>query len=187
MRKMLTWAAGCCILMACNNSKPADSTASTAADSTAMAKDTTPKATEFADAKYTEMGKKQLAQLASGDMDGWMSAYADNARFNWSSGDSLVGKAAIATYWKDRRSKVIDSINFENDIWLPIKINQPQKGPDRAGIWLLSWYQVHVKYKAAKKALVFWIHTDTHYDASDKIDQVIQYIDKAPINKALGK
>ncbi len=186
MRRMLTLAAGCCILFACNNNKPADSTAAATADTTAAAKDTKPRATEFADAKYTDMGKKNLAQLSSGDVDGWMGSFADNARFLWSSGDSLVGKAAIANYWKERRIKIIDSITFDNDIWLPIKINEPQKGPDRAGIWLLSWYQVHVKYKNGKK-LVFWIHADNHFDSTDKIDQVVQYIDKAPINKALGK
>jgi hypothetical protein len=106
--------------------------------------------------------------------------------YRWSSGDSLAGKAAIAAYWKERRAKVIDSIQFSNDIWLPLKVNQPQKGPDIPGIWLLGWYQVNVKYKNGKK-LQFWVHTDLHYNSSDKIDLAIQYIDRAPINKALGK
>jgi hypothetical protein len=185
MRKMLTLAAGCCILFACNN-KPAESTATTTDTTAAAAKETKPMATEFADAKYTDMGKKNLAQLSSGDVDGWMTAYADNARFVWSSGDSLAGKAAITDYWKQRRGKVIDSITFTNDIWLPIKVNQPQKGPDLPGVWLLSWYQTNVKYKNGKK-LSFWVHTDNHYDANDKIDRTVQYLDRAPINKALGK
>jgi intergrase/recombinase len=68
---------------------------------------------------------------------------------------------------------------------LPLKVNKPQKGPDVAGVWLLGWYQVHVKYKNGKK-LAFWVHTDNHYDANDKIDITVQYIDRAPINKALG-
>jgi hypothetical protein len=186
MRKILTLAAGCCILLACNNNKPADSTASAANDTTTAAKDMKPQATEFADAKYMDIGKKNLALLSSGDIDGWMSSYADNARDNWSSGDSLVGKAAITNYWKERRTKVIDSITFTNDIWLPIKVNQPQKGPDLPGVWLLSWYQVHVKYKNGKK-LAFWVHVDNHFDSTDKIDVTVEYIDRAPINKALGK
>jgi len=185
MKKIFSLAVGCCILLACNNSKPAEPT-TTASTDTATAEKKPPPPSEFADPKYIEMGKKNLAQLSSGDVDGWMTAYSDSARFNWSGGDSLVGKTAIANYWKDRRSKVIDSISFTNDIWLPLKINQPQKGPDRAGIWLLSWYQVNVKYKNGKK-LIFWIHVDNHYDNNDKIDQTIQYIDKAPINKALGR
>jgi hypothetical protein len=185
MRKILTLAAGCCILLACNN-KPADSTTAAPTDTAAAAEKKTPPQSEFADAKYADWGKKNLDQLSSGDVDGWMNSYADKARFNWSSGDSLVGKAAIVSYWKERRGKVIDSITYTNDIWLPIKINKPQKGPDLAGIWLLGWYQVHVKYKNGKK-LVFWVHTDNHYDSADKIDLTVQYIDKAPINKALGK
>jgi hypothetical protein len=56
-----------------------------------------------------------------------------------------------------------------------------------AGIWLLSWYQVNVKYKAAAKPIGFWIHTDYHFDANDKIDRAVQYIDMAPIKAAIGK
>jgi hypothetical protein len=185
MRKTFTLAAGLCILLACNNTKPADSAATITTD-TATAEKKPPPQSEFADPKYIDMGKKNLDQLSSGDIDGWMSSYADNARYNWSGGDSLVGKAAITNYWKERRTKVMDSITFTNDIWLPLKINKPQKGPDLAGVWLLSWYQVHVKYKNGKK-LTFWVHVDNHYDSTDKIDLTVQYIDKAPINKALGK
>jgi hypothetical protein len=184
MRKMLTLAAGCLILFACNN-KPADSTAAATTDTTAAAKDTKPKAIEFADAKYAEIGKKNIDQLSTGDIDGWMSSLSDSAKFLWSAGDSLVGKTAIANYWKDRRSKIIDSITFSTDIWLAVKVNQPQKGPDLPGVWLFGWYQTHVKYKNGKK-LAFWVHVDNHFDSNDKIDLVIQYIDKAPINKALG-
>jgi hypothetical protein len=42
-----------------------------------------------------------------------------------------------------------------------------------------------VKYKNGKK-LAFWVHTDYHYDANNKIDRAVQYIDRAPINSALG-
>ena len=186
MKKLLVMAAACCLLLSCNN-KPAESTTTTSTDTSSMAKETkTPPQSEFADAKYAELGKKGLAAMSSGDMDAWVNDYADNAMFRWSSGDSLAGKAAIGAWWKERRSKVIDSIQFSNDIWLPLKVNTPQKGPDIPGIWLLGWYQVNVKYKNGKK-LQFWVHTDSHYNSSDKIDLTIQYIDKAPINKAVGK
>lgn len=185
MRVFITLAAGCCMLAACNSNQPKEAAAA-APDSTVITKSTTPPPSEFADAMYMDIGKKGLAQLSSGDIDSWMMAYADNAVYHWSSGDSLAGKKAIADYWKERRSKVIDSISFTYDIWLPIKVNTPQKGPDAPGIWLLGWYQVHVKYKNGKK-LVFWVHTDYHFDKNDKIDNVVAYIDRAPINKALGK
>jgi hypothetical protein len=182
MKKLLSLAAGCCILLACNT-KPAEPQAT---DTTSTVKPKEVPQSEFADAKYTEMGKKGLAQLASGDVKGWLDGFADNAMYRWSSGDSLAGKAAIAEYWTNRRSKVIDSMQISNDIWLPLKVNRPQKGPDAAGIWLLGWYQVNVRYKNGKK-LQFWVHQDFHYDNNDKIDQSIQYIDRAPINKALGQ
>lgn len=182
MKRSLFLAVGFCILLACN-SKPAETPAT---DTTAKAKPTEPPQSEFADAKYTEMGKKQLENMSSGNIDGYLADFADNAVYRWSSGDSLAGKAAIVSYWKDRRVKVIDSISFSNDIWLPLKVNRPQKGPDVVGIWLLGWYQVNVKYKNGKK-LQFWVHHDMHYDNNDKIDISIQYIDRAPIVKALGK
>jgi len=169
------------ILLACNNSK-------TEADNT-MVKDTTdtkPQQAEFADAKYSEMGKQMMQKFESGDIDSWADMFAENAVYQWSAGDSVAGKNAILDYWKKRRMSVIDSIHFSNDIWLPIKVNQPQKGPDMPGNWLLSWYQVDVKYKTGKK-LGFWVHTDYHFDANDKVDRAIQYIDMAPIKAATMK
>lgn len=154
-----------------------------------MVKDAETKApppAEFADAKYTDMGKQMMQKFESGDIDGWMTQFTDNAVYAWSAGDSLVGKKAISDYWKNRRTNVIDSIHFSNDIWLPIKINQPQKGPDMPGNWLLSWYQVNTKYKTGK-SLQFWVHTDYHFDNNDKIDRAIQYIDRAPIQAATKK
>src|SRR5262249_42391280 len=100
--------------------------------------------------------------------------------------DSLSGKEAIVKYWKDRRTNVIDSLSFANDIYLPIKVNKPQKGPDREGIWVLAWHMVTAKYKTGKK-ITFWTHTDLHYDASDNVDELIQYIDRVPIMAATKK
>ena len=185
MKKILFFVAGCLVLVACNNNS-ADTTAAktdTAATTTAEAK--TPPQSEFADAKYAAMGKQMLAELSSGDIDAWVNNFADSAKFRWSSGDSLTGKAAISDYWKNRRTKVIDSLSFMNDVWLPIKVNTPQQGPDRKGVWLIGWYMTHVKYKNGKK-LVFWVHHDFHLNDADKIDESIQYIDRAPINAALG-
>jgi len=185
MKRTFIIAACAALLFACNSEKQEDAKTPENTASASTEKDKKPQQSEFADAKYVEWGKKMMAQLASGDVDGWIANYADNARFRWSSGDSLVGKDAIAKYWKDRRKGVIDSLAFSNDIWVPLKINEPQKGPDRAGVWLLSWYQVNVKYTTGKK-LQFWVHVDHHFDANDKIDETIQYIDRAPIVEALG-
>jgi hypothetical protein len=168
-------------LLACNNSK-------TETDNSMVkdASDTKPQQVEFADAKYTDIGKQMMQKFESGDIESYVNMFADNAVYSWSSGDSLAGKKAILDYWKDRRVNVIDSIHFSNDIWLPIKINQSQKGPDAPGNWLLSWYQVEAKYKTGKK-LGFWVHTDYHFDGNDKIDRAIQYIDMAPIKAATMK
>jgi len=182
MRKIFFGLICATILLACGSNKT-ESEKPVVKDSSDVK--ATPPA-EFADAKYADMGKQMMQKFESGDIDGWMMIFADNAVYSWSAGDSLVGKKAISDYWKNRRTNVIDSIHFSNDIWLPIKINQPQKGPDMPGNWLLSWYQVNSKYKTGK-SLQFWVHTDYHFDANDKIDRAIQYIDRAPINAASKK
>jgi hypothetical protein len=184
MPKLLSLLIGCSLLAACNN-QPAGTSGATTVDTAVITNVTKTSQSEIGDARYTDMGKRQMAKLSSGDVDGWANDFADNAIYRWSSGDSIVGKAAILAYWKERRGKVIDSISYSLDIWLPLKINKPQQGPDMAGNWLLSWSHVNVKYKNGKR-LNFWIHTDAHYDANDKIDTYIQYIDRAPINRALG-
>jgi len=187
MKKLVSLAAGCCILLACNN-KPAEPVA-TAADSTstqAAAKPAAPQDAEFADPKYADIGRAALASMSKGDIAGWLGNYADNAVYIWSAGDSLAGLPAITKYWTDRRTNVIDSISFANDIWLAIKVNKSQRGPDLPGVWLMGWYQFNSKYKNGKR-VGGWIHHDMHFNDAGKIDRSVQYIDRAPINAALGK
>ena len=142
-------------------------------------------AVEIADTKYTEFGKNAIAAMTKGDIDGWLADYADNANYYWNAGDSLVGKPAIDKYWRDRRTNVIDSISFKNDIWIPVKINKPQR-MEKPGVWLMGWYQVTAKYKKGK-SMTQWMHILYHFDANDKIDQVEHFVDRAPINAAMAK
>jgi hypothetical protein len=178
MRKLLLIACCAIVLAACN--KPAEE----AAKPEPEVKPAPP--TELADMKYAEIGKQALAGLSSGDIDKFVSNYADNAKYFWSAGDSLIGKQAIVDFWKNRRTNVIETLEFANDVWLPIKINTPQKGPDRKGVWLVSWVQIKVKYKNGGQ-VGMWVHMDFHFDDTDKIDQVVMYIDNAPILAALAK
>jgi hypothetical protein len=141
---------------------------------------------EFADPKYAEIGKKMIAALSSGDMANYLAPYADNAVYQWNNGDSLAGKAAITEYWTKRRTEFLDSLTFSNAIWLPIKVNQPQS-VEAPGVWLLAWYQVDAKYKTTGKKMVQWMHLDFHFDAGDKVDRVVQYLDRVPINVAMKK
>ncbi|HTH56808.1 MAG TPA: nuclear transport factor 2 family protein [Cyclobacteriaceae bacterium] len=138
------------------------------------------------DQKYANIGREGIAALSSGDVASWMNSFADNAVFDWSSGDSLVGKKAITDYWTDRRGKVIDKLVIKSDIWYTMKINQPQKGPDAPGVWLMNWLQIETTYKNGATVRM-WIHNDMHFNSSDKIDRMIQYLDRAPIAAALAK
>ena len=138
---------------------------------------------EFIDAKYTEIGKKYLAAMESGDMDSYMSNYADNAKYYWNNGDSLVGKAAIDKFWRNRRDNVIETIKFEQNIWLPIKVNELENVP-MTGNWLLSWYKVTAKYKGGK-TMTQRMHINFHFDENDKIDMASQYVDRSLIEAAM--
>lgn len=179
----MMWTACSFLFIACNNPKPTEQKTETTDTTTNVTKEAAP--AEFADPKYSEIGKKAIAALSAGDVDGWMAGYAESAVFQWNNGDSLKGKTAISGYWKKRRTEVIDSITFSNAIWLPVKVNKPQS-IEAPGVWLLSWYMINVKYKTDKR-MVQWVHTDMHFDADDKIDRVIMYLDRAPINAATKK
>ena len=178
MKKLLLFAFVSAVIFACTSPQTEEK----------KPEDTAPVApppVEFADQKYMEVGKKMLNAFQSGNMDAWMAVYADNAVYQWNNGDSLANKAAIDEHWRKRRLETVDTIIFSNAIFLPVKVNQPQS-VEAPGVWLLTWYQIDVTYHTGKK-VVQWIHTDYHFDAADKIDRAIQYVDMAPIKAALGK
>ena len=184
MKKMIFLAAGCIFLFACNDAKKDDKTPAPATDTAVTAKTEVPQS-EFADAKYTEIGKNSLAKLSAGDVAGFVSDYADTAVYVWNNGDSLAGKKAITDYWAKRRSEVIDSVKFSKNIWLPIKVNRPQS-VEAPGVWLLGWYLCEAKYKTGKR-MTQWMHMDLHFNSADKIDRAIHYLDRALINAAATK
>jgi hypothetical protein len=140
---------------------------------------------EFLDAKYIEMGKRFTANFTSENVDALVASYTDDARYYWSGGDSIVGKEAIAGYWKDRFANVLESVTALNQVWLPVKVNQPQS-VESAGNWLLGWIQFTAKYQSGKE-ITFWVHQDHHLNANDMIDQTITYVDRVPIQAASAK
>lgn len=164
------------VITACNNEAKQEASTEPAAT------ETKPAPAEFADAKYAQIGKDFLANMSSGNMDSWANSMVDNVVWLWNNGDSIAGKQAVVAYWKDRRTNAIDSISFSNDIWLPVKVNTPQKN-EQPGVWLLGWYQISAKYKTGK-SMSQWSHIDYHFDANEKVDRVIQYLDRVPINAA---
>jgi hypothetical protein len=184
MKKTIAMAIAISLFFACTNQKTEDKAATTTDSAvTAPAKQ---QPVEFADAKYADIGKMENSSMASGNIDAMMSGFADNAVYVWNNGDSLAGKPAITAYWKKRRADVIDSINFSQEIWLAVKVNQPQQPAQTPGVWLLSWHLTSAKYKTGKR-MAQWMHSATHFDANDKIDRVVQFLDRAPINAATKK
>jgi hypothetical protein len=144
-----------------------------------------PDAVEIVDISLSDPCKAGLAALSSGDVDAFVSAFADNAQYRFNSGDSIVGKEAITKYWKDRRANVIDKISFSGDIWLAVTVNTPAPGV-LPGKWVFGWFKTDASYKKGK-SMTQWIHTDYHFNAAGKIDLVIQYLDRLPIMQAMPK
>ncbi len=179
--KFLTGLMSLIVLVACNNK--ASDTSKTNSD-TSAATTAEAKPAEIADAKYMDYGKRFLASFSKGDIDGWLSDWADNGVFVWNSGDSLSGKAEVAKYWKSRWSG-LDSITFMNEIWLPMQVNKPQS-VEQPGVWLLGWYMFNEKFKNGKR-VVEWAHDDLHFNSDGKVDRQIHYVDMAPIKAAMMK
>lgn len=144
-----------------------------------------PQPVEIADAKYIGIGKQGLEDLAKGNVDGFINAMAENVTYKWNNGDSITGKTNVAAYWKERRTNLIDTIAFTNDIWLTIKANEPPKNV-APGIYLFGWYDTHVTYKNGQ-SIKMNIHNVYHLNNEDKIDFVLQYLDRALVNAALAK
>jgi hypothetical protein len=182
MRKVFLGLCSLAILASCKNS---NNKAEETLVKSATAEQKTPPPAEFADTKYVDWGKMRMAQFEKGNIDEWSNQFADNAVYSWNSGDSLAGKKAIIDYWKNRYATVLESLKFDQDIWLAVKVNQPQKGPDMPGVWLMEWMTVEAKYKNGK-TMKQWMHMDTHYNDQNQVDRVVQYIDRAAINAALG-
>ena len=181
MKKMILLALCTALWVSCKKAEPTEP----AAPGEPTAEATTQPQAEFADAKYTEIGKKYMEALRKGDTDAMMAVYTDDAKYYWNGGDSLVGKKAISDFWVNRRKNTIESLTYKNDIWLPVKVNRPQR-MEKTGVWLLSWYEVTVKYKGGK-SMTQWMHLLFHFNDSDKVDQVSQYVDRVPIMEAMPK
>jgi hypothetical protein len=170
------------LLTSCKEAKPKEE----ATKAPVAAAPSAPAPVEFADAKYGDIIKAAQAAFSKGDIPSYMTMFADNAVYSWSNLDSLAGKAAISEYWTKRRDIHIDSVSYSNQIFLPIKVNQPQ-GVEAPGIWVLNWYLVNAKYKASGKKMTQWVHMDAHFNSGGQVDRIIQYIDKAKVNEAMKK
>jgi ketosteroid isomerase-like protein len=182
MKKMLVACLGTLLLTACGSGE-----SETKSEAPAPAESTKAAPVEIGDAALMDMGKAGLDNLSKGDIAAWMNSYADNAVYVWNNGDSLAGKKAISDYWTDRRTNVIDSISFTNDVWLPVKVNESQNPAVVAtGTWLLGWYMTTAKYKGGG-TMTQWIHATMHLNEAGKIDRVIQYLDRVPIMQAMPK
>lgn len=182
MKKLLLPIFAMALLYACSNEKKEEKPAAT--DSTAAATPAPEKKapTEILDLSVADEIKNSFAAFAKGDLDGMTAVFADDVRYTWSGGDSAIGKKAVRDYYAGRL-KLIDSINYSEEIVLPLQVNEPQSKAVFPGKWVLFWAHTNVKYKNGKK-ISFWMHNTNHYNAAGKVDFVGQYIDRAPIMAA---
>jgi ketosteroid isomerase-like protein len=183
MKKLLGLIVCSALLFSCGDKPATEEKKESATGSETSA---TPKDYEIGDMKFVDIAKKHTGYLEKGDIDSWMADLSDNAIYRWNNFDSLIGKPAITDYWKKRRTDAIDSMSFTSQIWMPVKVNVSQAPGHLTGSYALSWYIVTAKYKTGK-SMKQRIHTVFHFDASDKIDRIFQYLDRAPINAAMTK
>jgi ketosteroid isomerase-like protein len=182
MKKTIGFLLCAVIFLACTNDQAVTAGTTDTVDSTNKEMNSA-RGYDFGDDKYVQMAKQVMQNLSSGNMDGYMNDYADNAIYRFSGGDSLNGKQAITDYWKKRRSEVIDSISYTGDVWLPINVNTAMTTGQLTGNYALTWNMVHVKYKSGK-SMSQRMHMVFHFDDNNKIDRVTQYLDRVPVMAA---
>ena len=169
------------LFIACNNeNKTTDGVTAEGTDTAAAG--TTKPPVELLGDELNASSKAIWENFSKGDVDAMTANFDDNGRMLWSGGDSLVGKQAIVDYYKGRW-KLIETLKFSEEIWLPIKANQSPNGTAAPGKWMLSWHKTDVKYKNGK-SLSFWVHNATHYNDAGKVDYIAQYMDRHPIMEA---
>src|SRR5262245_36411619 len=115
MKNQLLLLIVCALLFGCSQPKP---------EPEAPAAEVKPAPFEIGDPQLLEISKQSLNALRDGNIDAYASNFADNAKFYWNYGDSLVGKTAIVDYWKERRTKVIDTLMITNEVWIALKANE---------------------------------------------------------------
>jgi ketosteroid isomerase-like protein len=177
MKKIPLALLGCVVLLACSQPKPEPEVARVETKSQPI---------EIGDARYAEIAKQSLKDLAEGNVEGFLNSYSDDARFYWNYGDSVIGKPAILEYWKPRRENVIDTLTYTRDLWVTLNAHESSSGLD-SGTYVLAWYYATATYKATGKSMSQWIHQVHHFDANGKIDHVSQYADRLLIREALTK
>jgi len=181
MKKFLLGVMISAFLVACNTEKkdePAKADDTTAAAATSDKKP----ASELLALSAGDAVKQSMEAFAKADIDGMTANFDDNIRYTWSAGDSLIGKKAVADYYKGRWD-LIDSLSITEPIILPIQVNESQSKYAPTGKWVLYWAMVNVKYKNSKK-ISFWMHNVNHFNDAGKVDFIGQYIDRAPIAAA---
>lgn len=178
MRNLIFALLGCALLWACNQPKP---------EAQAPVEPVKPQPMEIGDPKYIDISKQMLQAIGDGNVDAFTSYLADNSHFDWNYLDSLMGKQAIADYWKDRRTNVIADLAFSNHVWVTVKANEPPAPGLPTGTYVFAWYKAKATYKTTGKSMTQWIHQVQHFDANDKIDYTSQFLDRVPIQAALKK
>lgn len=175
MRNLIIALLGCALLWACNQPKSEEHAS------------VTKQPMEIGDSKYIDISKQMLRDICEGNVDAFTAQLSDNTQFNWNYLDSLLGKDAIVEYWKDRRTKVIDTLTYTGDIWIVVKANEPPAKGLPTGTWVFGWYKATAKYIPTGKSMTQWIHQVQHFDEKDKVDYTAQFLDRIPIHAALRK
>jgi hypothetical protein len=181
MRKIFLGLIMSALFASCDSEKKDEPAKPGDAATVASATETKP-ASELLDPSAAESVKQSMESFAKGDVDAMSAGFDDNIRYTWSSGDSLVGKQAVADYYKGRW-KLIDSISISEPILLPIQVNESQSKYAPAGKWVLYWAMFNVKYKNGKK-IAFWLHNVNHFNDAGKVDYVGQYMDRHQVMEA---
>ncbi|WP_336517399.1 hypothetical protein [Pollutibacter soli] len=126
------------------------------------------------DSSKSKMLEESIKAFAVGNMDQFTSAMADDIKFYYPApGDSLVGKAAVQTYYGGRW-KLIDSIKMVNPTFLAVNVKRSNSV--MPGEWLMAWYSFQINYKSGN-AIFLPVHTVAHENGAGKFDVMVMYYD----------
>ena len=136
--------------------------------------------------EYVDLARRQLLFYSENKMEEMAALLSDSIHFAWNGGHEFTGKDWTVNYLRHRRNKLIDTIYYTDQFWMPVEIKLPAYQGQRTGQYVYAWTTLHVKYENGKMVNER-IHLEYHFDNQKRIDDIMQYIDRVPLLEAGGE
>jgi hypothetical protein len=139
---------------------------------------------EEASQEYADLVQKTLDLLTEFDLETWKEYLADDIIWYWPDGTSqtrntITGKDALISWWKNWKETTGGQLTFENNTFLPIKVNKPSNYYKLVGTGVIAYTDLTIsiqdKSTSVRQNMVFMFNDDK------KVSHALLYYDRTGI------